>query len=404
MKLGTDPVSTITWVDSIDEKLLVERVKKMVGVNPWLAGRFVKRTGDDTAAAASAIEMGYNSKPTDEDVAELIQVVGGEPELGRYGYEGGASYSKLMKLVESHLLKAGQDLKQQPMWKLTIVKPSVLVVSMTHGLGDGSSYYTLFNMLISGKIEKVQIERVFGLPGKKEKVMGGYEEAHLNDNCGMIFCFVRGIITSLLIAPWVPFVHKATARFFLVKTDVIKDMKQKISTDVVQVPYISTNDIITSWFFKNANLGHYFMAANLRGRMDELPHHNMVGNYEELLYYRTPDIETPELIRKSLFLMKRAVTGDQPIKATELALSRAAVISNWSTFCNLGAAVGFKVVGHAPTSEIEKSVPSTTAVAIVFEARPGQLGVMLMGTPSKLAGLQAAAPFEDTEGEPFLVV
>lgn len=401
MKMGTDPISTVTWVDSIDEQLLLERVKKMVAVNPWLSGRFLNRTDD----ADATIQMGYNSKPTDEDVAGLIQVVNDEPELGRYGYNKGegASYSKLMKMVEAHLLKARQGLKQQqPMWKLTIVKPSALVVSMTHGLGDGSSYYTLFNMLISGKIEKVQIERVFGLPEKKEKVLGGYEEAHLNDNWGLIMCFVRGMITSLLVAPWFPFAQRATARFFLVKNDVIKGTKQKVSTDIV--PYISTNDIITSWFFKNANLGHSFMAINLRGRMDDLQHQNMVGNYEDLFYYRTPDIETPELIRKSLLQMKRAVTGDQPIQATKLAFSTLAIISNWSTFSNLGAAVGFKVVSHAPTSEIEKSVPSTTAVAIVFEARPGQLGVMVMGTPSKLAGLQAAAPFEDTEGQPFLVV
>ena len=118
------------------------------------------------------------------------------------------------------------------------------------------------------------------------------------------------------------------------------------------------------------------MAVNLRGRMDDLHLQNMVGNYEDLLYYRTLDVATPELIRKSLLQMKRAITGEQPIQASRMALSTMALISNWSTFSKLAEAVGFQVVGHSPVSEIERSVPSTSAVCIVFEARPGQLGIM----------------------------
>ena len=226
-------------------------------MNPWLTGRFVKHSNDGN------IELGYDSKPTEEAVAGLDKIVEDDAVLGRYGYEGGASYSKLLQMAEKHLLKAGQELNLQQLWKFTIVKPSVLIVSMSHALGDGSSYNTLFQMLISGSIETVPIARVFGLPEKKENVLGGYEEAHLNDNWGLIMCFARGLITTKLITPLLPYFYdKATARFFLIKYD--ENMKAKVSLDET-VSYISTNDIITSWFFKTANLGHSFMAVN-RGR------------------------------------------------------------------------------------------------------------------------------------------
>lgn len=397
--MGVDPISTISWVDSIDEDALKDRVERMVASNPWLTGRFVKRNG--------TTEIGYNAEPADEEIDELIRVVD-DPELGKYGTEGGVpSYSRLMDMVGPHLVRAGLDeLNPQVLWKLVIVKPSVLIVSMTHGLGDGSSYYTIFQMLISGKnIRSLPVERFFGLREAKIKVFGSPEEANLGSNWGVILAFVRGFFVSAAVAPWFPGVDRATGRFFLVDNERIKEAKEAVDPSVDGVPYVSTNDIITSWFFKTAGIHHSFMVINLRGRAEELKEPDSIGNNQDLIFYRSPDdAETPSSIRKSLIHMRRAVTGDVPVRPSEIAFNPLSIVTNWSTFADLGAAEGFKIVNHAPVSPIEKNAPHNMAVAIVFEARPGQLGVMVVGTPSKLKNLQAAAPFEDTQADPFMVV
>ncbi|CAB9499051.1 expressed unknown protein [Seminavis robusta] len=344
-----EPISTITWVDSIDETLLRDRVQKMVSLNPWLTGRFVQDAKD------GVIQLGYNNDTTaPEDTsscAELIHSVE-DPALGAYGYQETKSYTKLMTLVEPYLLKPGLDLKQQQFWKLVIVKPNLLIVSMTHALGDGASYYTLFQMLITGNIEAVPIERIFGaLQEEKVKLLGGEQEANLISNWGYLVCFMRGLITSNLIAPWWPRAERATARFFLVDPKVIQTIKQDAKKD--DVPFVSTNDILASWFFKETNLGYATLVVNLRERLPQLPERNRMGNYQDVIFYRVPkDVATPALVRKSVQGMKRTVTHEQPIVAP----------------C------------------------------------PGQIGAIVMGTPSKLQGVSVAAPFEVQEDEPFMMV
>mmetsp|Transcript_29496 Transcript_29496/g.41126 ORF Transcript_29496/g.41126 Transcript_29496/m.41126 type:complete len:93 (-) Transcript_29496:537-815(-) len=61
------------------------------------------------------------------------------------------------------------------------------------------------------------------------------------------------------------------------------------------VEFISTNDIVTSWFLKLVNAPLGLMAMNMRGRtggaldLDS----KQVGNYEAGIYYAKSDYQSP---------------------------------------------------------------------------------------------------------------
>ena len=92
------------------------------------------------------------------------------------------------------------------------------------------------------------------------------------------------------------------------------------------VPFVSTNDIITS-AFSNATAAHTcMMAMNLRGRMDGLTEDH-AGNYVNSLYFDTANSATPDRVRQSL-LRPRFHCRDEPVKM----FSRFCLITNWSSF------------------------------------------------------------------------
>ena len=66
-----------------------------------------------------------------------------------------------------------------------------------------------------------------------------------------------------------------------------------------EVPFVSSNDVLTSWFFDNMESDTNIMVANIRSRQPSVLDlsDNHVGNYEANVPYFPGDIETPVLIR-----------------------------------------------------------------------------------------------------------
>ena len=68
------------------------------------------------------------------------------------------------------------------------------------------------------------------------------------------------------------------------------------------MPFVSTNDALTSWFFREMKCDINVMVANFRSRrpaiLDLTEHH--AGNYEANVPYFPGDVERPALIRQSI--------------------------------------------------------------------------------------------------------
>lgn len=163
-------------------------------------------------------------------------------------------------------------------------------------------------------------------------------------------------------------------------------------------PFISTNDIITSWLFSNKRIGrkHGVMVVNWRDRIDGHTRSH-VGNYFDILTYAAADgdASSPEQIRTSLKDFKRASYYDgQEISLPKMALNHLCILSNWSSFGSSSTAddtnlTGCRILCHMPTTDLDW-FPSTVSCCCVFLARPGKLGIMVPGTVPKM-------PFESDE-------
>ena len=98
------------------------------------------------------------------------------------------------------------------------------------------------------------------------------------------------------------------------------------------LPFVSTNDVITSWFMNQVQSASGGMAVNYRNKLDGYTDMD-VGNYENHVYYRKEDYASPALIRKSLSKYRRVVTADQkPPGFHRIIFEDEATISNWVSF------------------------------------------------------------------------
>ena len=111
------------------------------------------------------------------------------------------------------------------------------------------------------------------------------------------------------------------------------------------------------------------------------------GNYSGVLTF--PFGGTAASVRKNITAMQEARI---PFKYL---FRQAATVSNMSTFPSETTALGgCKELLHVFQADFRNVATPKAALAYVFRARPGQLGVMLYGVESQI---QRRAPFESNE-------
>jgi hypothetical protein len=157
-----------------------------------------------------------------------------------------------------------------------------------------------------------------------------------------------------------------------------------------KVPFVSSNDVLTSWFLQNANDCHVGqMVINLRNRL-EVHASNNAGNYENGIFYRKEDSARPALIRQSISdptNLKRVVTANDVPSTLELATNNVAIITSWASFV-AGDKVNIPSVTellHMPL--VDMFFPPSICLCLVFRARPKQLAIMLISTYDKVVNL-----------------
>lgn len=402
LKNGANPPSTITWCTGSHEEaaaVIQQRFKVVVSNNPWIAGRIVQENGKNY--------LEYQQPMLDKNET-------GGPLLFRHltSADESPSISRKTplrdlgkKCADAGLILRFQHNFDKPLFMISIVPsadeetPSFAVIaSMSHILGDGHTFYTVYNMLMSGQnTEKVlQAGRIDTEMSEQEEAMGK-PEARVLSSFGFIAAAIRGVLTAKLLAPFTDR-YQLQAQYYMVdqeKTKVLKkDAVSGSSNDGESEPsFVSTNDVLTSWFLTNSACQHGMMAINLRGRLPNYTD-DKAGNYENLIYYCIPaDCGSPSLIRRSLATLRRSVTADSPLpSAMELATGNFSIISNWATFAADRIDLGeCKEAGHLPLFDYREG-PASIAMALIFRYMPGQVAILAFGVPSQLEGLEKA-PF-----------
>jgi hypothetical protein len=409
------PVTTITLYEGeLSIESLRSRLALIFQKNPWLTSRIVKGAGKKAIP-----NMIYT---TDFDVEltldQHIKVYDAEETTLSLDLPYGGIVESMLPIqcVRSNPATNADEV----LFKVAVVPVSksegtaplqsalskdgfALVVSMNHTLGDGHTYYKLYNMLSEGaEIEAMNPVRVDGFEEAKTKVIGQPENALLS-SAGLGL----GIMASYLGAK---LFKAAPQNVFVNEVDPLwaANEKKKAKEDG-SVPFISTNDAFTSWFFRHMKSNLNLMVANFRGRKPSILNldDSYVGNYEANVPYFPEDTETPALIRKSIstptgeFKAKRAAEPPTKIPGFwKLLKNKTSIITNWATFYT-DVALEDKEKNilqpklHLPIMETNGIMTSVWNTAVVFRPRAGAFAVLMI---TKQFDANSLAQKKETEG------
>ena len=415
--LGTAPIATLTWIEGDPSSvagLLQDRVAAIVQANPWLRGKLVKRSG-----------RVHIWVPNDKDNNELekkqlddhifVSCPGKDSPIHHE-----MSPVELSQMVQSKgtrqglVLTMGKDFSQI-FWKVSVVPSQrsptrrfAILVSMSHIIGDGHTFYSLHNMVLGhSPVTYLDANRLVETQKIQEEAMGGAAEASVMFSWGLVVVALRGVFQSQVLSK-LPSVFgtglRPSPRYFLVDDEKIKAIKQEYSNNRSNTSsdpsFVSTNDIISSWFLSQTGSSHGLMAVNFRDRLEGHAL-TLAGNYENTIYYRLPvDVQDPSLIRKSVTNLKRSITYEShPYSNADLASSSGfSLVTNWASFAGLHVNMDssdVQILHHLPIYDIENLIPSTMTMCLIFQYQPGQLAVVLAATPDVMAKLDNV-PFEST--------
>jgi hypothetical protein len=398
-------VTTVTlYSGTAPVQLLRHRIALILEKNPWLTSRIVKKSTKDGVVAMAYDEASEAGPRVDEHFKAY--------EPGEVGLSLNMQYAALVECLlplqcarakpatdanESLFKVAVVPLEESPdsagpapMQSKVTLPGFALVVSMNHTMGDGHTYYRLYGMLDADQeIEALDPVRVSGFEEAKTAVIGENESAMFSSagyGLGIMGTYLFGKLTGR--EPQNVCVHTIDPAW-------VAQEKAKASKEA-QVPFVSTNDVLTSWFFREMKRDINIMVANFRSRkpsiLDLTDQH--AGNYEANVPYFPGDIERPELIRQSiltpekLFRARRAGSPTTQVPGLlTLLRNRTAIITNWASFYRDVAlrtdlkqedADTYRPGLHLPIMEPDGLITSVWDNGIVFCPREGELGMLMI--------------------------
>lgn len=374
------PISTFTWLQGNFEKtkiILQERLQMIVAKNPWVQGRIKRQWNGKLFLRYKTLETEEGIVVSDVDVDENLHVVASS--------ESFISRDTDIEQLSSLLIEAGLTICNSytdPVFKVFIIpcreNPNTtfgLFVQMSHIIGDGATYYQLMHMLCSEQRESIvslNPERKTETYEKETINLLGKNEAGYTISAAYIARYFRGLMIMMTSKHKLEFKYDFVdnAKIKVAKADAVKDEN---------VPFVSTNDVLTSWFMNDVQSQTALMVINLRSRLDILSE-NDVGNYENFIFYRKEDYASPSLIRKSLIQCRRVVTQDQKLPTLyESSSEKEAVVTNWYTLAKAIEIEGCKEELHLPIVT-SKSWSSTIPLMIIFRAKEGKVGLCYFKT------------------------
>jgi hypothetical protein len=372
------PTSTITWFQGDPQeatKLLTQQALRMIQVNPWLAGRLLLAQGNKKKVALS-YPVQVPSDINHPETAAIVVCL--SPKKCRI-HTG----MKLTKLEEvTYSVRLTKNRPHELVWQVLIVPcchsphdQFAIIMSLSHVIGDGFTFYRLHNMLcFAEEITELIVDRIPNSDKLMEAALGVRESQYMKG-----FWYTAGVIMCAMYT-----LHKETAmkqQILCLDTDKIQAMKaEHVPTD--EVPFVSTNDIIFSWFCKASKACEALMIVNFRNRLDGFTM-NHAGNYIDSLLLLKPDFGTPSLVRQSLAQLKRVHTHTTFPSFLQAWLGDKIIVSNWVTFKKPCQIPHCEEGVHAPLFDA-REFPLHFGLIYVIARTPTTLGIHCVGRAGML--------------------
>ncbi|GAB5359136.1 hypothetical protein AAMO2058_000518600 [Amorphochlora amoebiformis] len=319
-------VSTVTFFNGkAPEKYLRERVAKIVAKNPWLAGSFAKVDG--------CTQLVYPRSTAENKASQqLFQVL--EVKLSR-----STPLMEMRAVARDAIIRKTSAMNEgDAVFKVSLIRDHdqpersfAVVVSLSHNVGDGHTFYTLYKMLCRKR-------EVFALnPIRKPEVVNGIEDRLGAAESGWMksIVFIGAMVMSLTSRA-IFGMRSEVAIYDLNEAWIASEKKRYAETNEAKeygVTYVSTNDVVTSWVLRKRRQGLGWMAVNFRNRLPSCTDMD-AGNYTNVIMYREQDYSSPVLIRKSLETFRRAAKPATALPSPweTLRSLRMHAMTNWSTF------------------------------------------------------------------------
>ena len=214
---------------------LLPRLRAVIDVNPWIAGRFV------------AQHLVHPLTGSSELVADILSLQKCAAVTRRQ------PYSVLNKAV-ARTSKLSVQTGRLTQWsgrrisKLVVVEPEVaggemaLIFSMSHSAVDASNYYRIYNMIAgTAPVQAISAVRIPEYDAREREWIGPANFKWLLYSPGLL----KGLWSALL------FGRRSTCHGYYVDNTKVRAIKSTAAA-VGGVPFVSTNDILTSHFCKTA--------------------------------------------------------------------------------------------------------------------------------------------------------
>lgn len=377
-------ISTVTFFDGGDvdvaEAFLRARVSEVVVANPWLTGRLYW-------GARGVLRLSYEGSGASGSGASGAFAVADAPA----GLDADTGCEAAGVLLEPFVACSGIACvgvqPPPPLFRVTLLRIGAdrfaLIVSLSHTVADGATYYALFAQLgVGGTVRALRAERlaVGAVEAAADAVMGGP---------GTFNEYRRWLLSPASIL---------RAVSTLVLGERLRVLSQPVPPQWVAQQKaaagagVSTNDVVTSGLARLTHDDVVFMSLNLRGRAAGIDA-TLAGNYETSLPYTRDDAATPAAIRASLSSpsrLRRVSDAPLPTGCGSLRASICAV-TNWAGFAReeLRLPGGAVLRRHAPVAA-HFFGPSAY---IIFAPRAGEVEVLAVTRNPRVTAAALAAAF-----------
>jgi hypothetical protein len=358
-----------TKEDSVKLVEIYDRVAAITKKNPWLTGRL--RMQPD------GISLFYGNN--------VVDCFESFTRKNRVDFD--CKYEKLIDLSKPYAVKQGRDCVDQnePLFKVTclivgeVKKQLTIVFSLSSVIGDAYTFYQIYAMLDKkNEIKTLDCKRELKyLDALKSNV--GSSNYNYTDTAAAFKYNSRTFLSRFLWKRQKTIVH-------YIDEDVwLKKAKKNGKKDQVEV---STNDCLTSWFFKMCNCTFGVMKVNFRNKVLDIDD-MCAGNYTNSVLYRPDDFETPFLMRLSLGDKHVRRAARVQIGTTETIIgttlpsfmqtqkNNSALSSNWYSVSRYITFEGCKQTLHIPI--IDKKEEPYKHIMLIFQATPSTMGAIIIG-------------------------